>query len=69
MNITLQTIMNETAGMNPVQFEAYCETNGIETEWLEVCITDFNIGLYTVALPDYGDVNIFAINGSTIQFL
>jgi hypothetical protein len=60
--------MNETAGMNPVQFEAYCETNGIETEWLEVCVTDFNDGLYTVTLPDYGDVNIFAFNGSKIQF-
>jgi hypothetical protein len=68
MNITLQTLMNETAGMNPVQFEAYCENNGIQTEWLEVCVTDFNDGVYNVTLPDYGDVNIFAINGSTIQF-
>jgi hypothetical protein len=68
MNITLETLMNETTGMNPVQFEAYCETNGIQTEWLEVCITDFNDGVYNVALSDYDDVNVFAIDGSTILF-
>ncbi len=69
MNMTLQTLMNETAGMYPVQFEAYCEKNDIFVEWLEVCVTDFNNGLYIVTLPDYGDANIFASDGSTIQFL
>jgi hypothetical protein len=55
--------------MYPVQFEAYCEKNDIFVEWLEVCVTDFNNGLYIVTLPDYGDANIFASDGSTIQFL
>jgi hypothetical protein len=67
MNITLETLMNETTGMNPVQFEAYCETNGIQTEWLEVCITDFNHGFYNVALSDYDDANVFAIDGSAVE--
>ena len=69
MNMTLQTLMNETAGMYPVQFEAYCEKNDIFVEWLEVCVTDFNNGLYIVTLPDYNDANIFASDGSTIKFL
>jgi hypothetical protein len=68
MNITLQTLMNETTGMNPVQFEAYCETNGIQTEWLEVCVSDFNHGFYNVTLPDYEDANVFAGYGSAIKF-
>lgn len=68
MNITLETLMNETTGMNPVQFEAYCEKNNILVEWLEVCITDFNDGVYNVALSDYDDVSVFAVDGSTILF-
>jgi hypothetical protein len=54
--------------MNPVQFEAYCETNGIQTEWLEVCVSDFNHGFYNVTLPDYNDANVFAGYGSAIKF-
>ena len=64
----LKEVIQDTTGMNPVQFEAYCETNGIQTEWLEVCVSDFNDGVYNVALSDYDDVNVFAINGSGIKF-
>jgi hypothetical protein len=68
MRTTLETLMNETAGMNPVQFEAYCERNSILVEWLDVTLSDFNDGYYNVILPDYNNVNVFAIDGSVIEF-
>ena len=68
MRSTLETLMNETAGMNPVQFEAYCERNSILVEWLDVTLTDFNDGFYNVTLPAYNDVNVFASDGSVIEF-
>ena len=67
MKITLEQLIKETAGMNPVQFEAYCETNGIYTEWLDVTLTNFNEGFYNVTLPDYNDVNVFASDGSVVE--
>ena len=54
--------------MNPVQFEAYCEANGIFIEWLDVTLTDFNDGFYNVILPDYDNVEVFASDGSAIEF-
>jgi hypothetical protein len=68
MRTTLETLMNETAGMNPVQFEAYCERNSILIEWLDVTLTDFNDGFYNVTLPAYNDVSVFASDGSVIEF-
>jgi hypothetical protein len=65
--ITLKQLIKETTGMNPVQFQAYCETNGIQTEWLDVSLTDFNEGFYNVTLPDYNDVNVFACDGSIVK--
>ena len=62
----LKEVIQETAGMNPVQFEAHCDNNGIQTEWVDVCVSDFNYGFYNVTLPDYNDTNVFANNGSTI---
>lgn len=67
MKITLKQLIKETAGMNPVQFEAYCETNKIETEWLDVTLTDFNEGFYNVTLPDYNDRSVFASDGSEVE--
>jgi hypothetical protein len=67
MKISLEQLIKETAGMNPVQFEAYCDNNGIQTEWLEVCVSDFNDGFYNVILPDYNDVNVFASDGSAVE--
>ena len=66
MATTLEQLIQETAGMAPAQFESYCDTNGIQTEWLDVCVSDFNNGFYNVTLPDYEDANVFAIDGSTI---
>ena len=42
MKVSIETLKNETTGMNPVQFEAYCEANGIFIEWLDVTLTDLN---------------------------
>ncbi len=67
MKITLEQLIKETAGMNPVQFEAYCETNGIQTEWLDVTLSDFNEGFYNVTLPDYNDRSVFASDGSEVE--
>jgi hypothetical protein len=67
MKITLQQLIKETAGINPVQFEVYCETNKIETEWLDVTLTDFNEGFYNVTLPDYNDRSVFASDGSEVE--
>jgi hypothetical protein len=63
----LKEVIEETAGMNPVQFEAYCDTNGIQTDWLEVCVSDFNYGYYNVTLPDFNDMNVFASDGSAVE--
>ena len=66
--ITIQTLIENTNGMNPVQFESYCETNGIYIEWLDVTLTDLNDGFYNVILPDYDDAEVFASDGEAIQF-
>lgn len=68
MRVALKTLKNETTGMNPVQFESYCETNGIQTEWLEVTLTDFNDAVYHIALPAYGWRCVYSFNGSPIEF-
>ena len=67
MKISLEQLIKETAGMNPVQFEAHCEANEIQIEWLDVCITDYNEGFYNATLPDYNDVNVFASDGSAVE--
>ena len=67
MNITLEQLIKETEGMNPVQFEAHCEANNIQIEWLDVCLSNFNDDYYNVSLPGYNDANVFAFNGSPIE--
>jgi hypothetical protein len=67
MKISLEQLIKETAGMNPVQFEAYCEANGIQTEWLDVSVSDYNEGFYNVTLSDYNDANVFASDGSVVE--
>jgi hypothetical protein len=65
--LDIETIIKETKGMTPKQFEAYAEQNGIFLEWHEVCVSDFNSGVYSVALPDY-DKAVYALNGGSINF-
>lgn len=67
MKPTLEHLIQTTTGMNPVQFETYCDTNEIQTEWVEVCVSDFNYGFYNVTLCGYNDANVFANNGSAVE--
>jgi hypothetical protein len=67
MTLSIEDIIKETKGMTPKQFEAYTEQNDIFTEWDEVCVSDFNHGVYSVALPDY-DKAVYSLNGAAINF-
>jgi hypothetical protein len=68
MRVTYESLMRATAGMNPVQFESYCERNDILTEWLDVTLTNFNDGIYHITLPQYRWRCVYALNGSPIEF-
>jgi hypothetical protein len=65
--ITLEALVKATKGMNPVEFEAYCEENNISIEWLDVTITNFNDGVYNVVLSDFNDANVFAMDGEAVE--
>jgi hypothetical protein len=68
MSLTIETIIEETTGMLPSQFEDYCESKGILVEWLEVTVSDFDDGYYNVILPEYDDVGVFSSHGLPIEF-
>ncbi len=63
----LKQLVEETKGMTPVQFEKFAEENKISVEWMEVCVTNLNEGMYEVYLPEY-DSTIWSVDGSEIQF-
>jgi len=63
----LKQLVEETKGMTPVQFEKFAEENNIFVEWMEVCVTNLNEGMYEVYLPEY-DSTIWSVDGSEIQF-
>ena len=65
---TIQNLVEETKGMTPVQFEKFAEENEIFVEWMEVCVSNFNEGMYEVYLPDY-DSTIWSVNGGEIQIM
>jgi len=64
---TIQKLVEETKGMTPVQFEKFAEDNKIFVEWMEVCVTNLNEGMYEVYLPEY-DTTIWSVDGGEIQF-
>lgn len=64
----IKTLMENTNGMDPIQFEAYCEANGIQTEWLDITLTDFNDGVYHILLPEYRSRCVYSFNGSPVEF-
>jgi hypothetical protein len=67
MKITLDQLITETKGMNPVRFEAYCNSNKIKIEWMDVTINDFNDGFYNVVLPEFNFAEVFASDGSWVE--
>ena len=64
---TLRLII-DTRDMTPNQFESYCDFNGIQTEWLEVTLSNFNDGVYHITLPEYGNRCVYSFNGGPIEF-
>lgn len=64
----IKTLIENTKGMNPNQFEAYCEANGIQNEWLDVTLTNFNDGVYHTMLPEYRSRCVYSFNGGPIEF-
>ena len=67
MRVSLKNLIAATTGMNPVEFEAYCDNNQIQIEWLDVTLTDFNDGYYNVYLPNYAKGVMF-IDGKLEEF-
>jgi hypothetical protein len=69
---TLKSLMNLVniteggPGMTPNEFEAFCELAGIERVYLVTSPTDFNKGIYHVALPKYGYRCGFSMNGGPV---
>ena len=35
MRVSLKNLIAATTGMNPVEFEAHCDNNQIQIEWLD----------------------------------
>lgn len=66
--MTVQQLKQMTKGMNPAQFEEFLTENEIMSEWLEVCVSDFNDGTYHVYLPEQ-DISVGAWNGNEIEFI
>jgi hypothetical protein len=65
--MNVETLIERTNGMTPMEFENFADNNGIEVEWMEVCVSNYNEGLYNAILPQYEYVNVFAMNGSPIE--
>ena len=65
--MNVETLIERTNGMTPIEFENFTDSNGIEVEWLEVCVSNYNEGMYNATLPQYEYVNVFAMNGSPIE--
>ena len=70
---TLKSLMNLVniteggPGMTPNEFESFCELAGIERVYLVTSPTDFNKGIYHIALPAYGYRCAYSYNGSPIE--
>jgi hypothetical protein len=67
--MSIETLIERTQNMNPVEFEDFADNNGIDVEWLEVCLTNYNDGLYHATLPQYGDAYVEAVDGSNITII
>jgi hypothetical protein len=65
--MNVETLIERTNGMTPIEFENFADNNGIEVEWMEVCVSNYNEGLYNAILPQYEYVSVFAMNGSPIE--
>jgi hypothetical protein len=60
--ITLNEIITFAENNTAAEFNAWCETQGIDLEWLDITLTDINEGYYNVILSEY-DLNVMYYNG------
>jgi hypothetical protein len=67
--MSIETLIERTQNMTPIEFEDFADNNGIEVEWMEVCLTNYNDGLYQATLPQYGDAYVEAVDGSNITVI
>jgi hypothetical protein len=67
--MSIETLIDRTQNMNPIEFEDFADNNGIEVEWLEQCFTNYNDGIYQATLPQYGDAHVEAVDGSDITVI
>ena len=65
--MSIETLIEKTNGMTPVEFENFADDNGIEVEWLDVTLSDYNDGFYNATLPQYNGADVFSLNGSPIE--
>jgi hypothetical protein len=65
--MTTQEIIQKanSKGIDAVKFDKWLDTNNINYEWLDVCLTNFNDGYYNILLED--DTNILFIDGKFIN--
>lgn len=57
--IEIQTI---AANTDAVGFDKFCYDNGIQTEWLDVTLTNYNDGYYNVNIDEY-ELNVVYYDG------
>jgi len=60
--ITLNEIIDFAEDNTASEFNEWCESQGIELEWLDITLTDINKGYYNVILPGY-DLNVMYYHG------
>ena len=60
--ITLNEIIDFAENNNAAEFNEWCESQGIDLEWLDITLTNINEGYYNVILSDY-DLNVMYYNG------
>ena len=61
-DVTINEIRTFASTHNAVEIDNWCGLEGIDCEWLDVTITDFNDGYYNVVLPEYG-LNVMYYDG------
>ena len=60
--ITLNEIIDFAENNTAAEFNEWCESQGIDLEWLDITLTNINEGYYNVILSDY-DLNVMYYNG------
>ena len=65
LEFTQDIIKFDAANMDAVEFQQFLDDNDIAHEWVEVCVGDYNDGVYDVYLFDF-DMSVRFIDGKYI---